>query len=88
MGDGSRRYLYAHDREQLVSKVHGERGRVARVIPVKAKGLALRNYAEQWLAGRHHQLSAGAASSTRVHRDTCSRTLWWSSTMYSRRGSG
>ena len=28
----------------------GERGRVARVIPVKAKGLALRNYAEQWLA--------------------------------------
>jgi hypothetical protein len=50
LGDGSRRYLYAHDREQLVSKVHAERWRVARGIPVKVKGLALRNYAEQWLA--------------------------------------
>jgi integrase len=47
--DGSRRFVYARDRRELITRLQEERWRLACSIPVRAKGLLLRDYFEQWL---------------------------------------
>ena len=47
--DGTRRYVYAADQRQLVSRLQAERWRIANWIPRKANGLTLGEYLPVWL---------------------------------------
>ena len=49
LSDGSRKYVYAHSRDQLVARLQEERWRLAYGIPVRARGLSLTDYLQQWL---------------------------------------
>ena len=49
LADGSRRFVYARDRRQLVSKLQEERWRIASGIPRKSDGLTLGDYLGEWL---------------------------------------
>lgn len=49
LADGSRKYLYARARDQLLVRLREERWRLAWGIPISTKGLRLAEYVEQWL---------------------------------------
>lgn len=49
LADGTRKYMYARNRRELITRLQEERWRFACGIPVKARGLSLVDYAEQWL---------------------------------------
>src|SRR5215472_8747343 len=49
LADGSRKYVYARNRRELITRLQEERWRLASGMPVRARGLTLANYAEQWL---------------------------------------
>src|SRR5215469_170653 len=49
LADGSRKFLYARNRRELITRLQEERWRLASGMPVRARGLTLANYAEQWL---------------------------------------
>ena len=50
LSDGSRRYVYARNRDLLVARLQEERWRLAWGIPVKARGLLLDQYFKEWLS--------------------------------------
>ena len=49
LADGSRRYVYAAGRRELVSRLQEEHWRIANGIPRKAHGLALGEHLNEWL---------------------------------------
>ena len=49
LADGTRRYVYAADQRQLVSKLQEKRWRIASGIPRRATGLNLGTYLPEWL---------------------------------------
>ena len=49
LADGSRKYIYAGNRRELVTWLQEERWRLASGMPVRARGLTLADYSTQWL---------------------------------------
>lgn len=49
LADASRKYVYARNRRELITRLQEERWRLACGLPVRARGLSLADYAEQWL---------------------------------------
>jgi integrase len=49
LADGSRKYIYARNRRELITRLQEERWRLASGMPVRARGLTLADYATQWL---------------------------------------
>ncbi len=49
LADGSRKYVYARNRRELVTRLQEERWRLACGLPVRARGLTLADYSTQWL---------------------------------------
>jgi integrase len=49
LADGSRRYIYARNRRELIARLQEERWRLACGMPLRARGLSLADYAKQWL---------------------------------------
>jgi integrase len=49
LADGSRKYVYSRNRRELITRLQEERWRLASGMPVRARGLTLADYAEQWL---------------------------------------
>jgi len=49
LADGARRYVYAHNRDELITQLQEERWRITNGIPRKATGLTLSQYLPEWL---------------------------------------
>lgn len=49
LADGTRKYVYARNRRELITRLQEERWRLACGLPVRARGLSLAAYAAQWL---------------------------------------
>jgi hypothetical protein len=49
LAGGSRKYLYAGNRDVLIAKLQEERWRLAYGIPIRSKGLLVSDYLAQWL---------------------------------------
>jgi integrase len=49
LADGNRCSVYAHSREQIIARLQEERWRLTWGIPVRARGLLLGEYLQQWL---------------------------------------
>lgn len=50
LAGGARRYVYAHTRADVVARLREERWRLAYGIPVRARGLQLGAFLQEWLA--------------------------------------
>jgi len=49
LADGARRYVYARNRDELITQLQEERWRIANGIPRKASSLTLGQYLPEWL---------------------------------------
>lgn len=49
LADGTRKYVYARNRRELITRLQEERWRLACGMPLRARGLSLADYSRQWL---------------------------------------
>lgn len=49
LADGTRKYIYAGNRRELVTRLQEERWRLASGMPVRARGFTRADYSTQWL---------------------------------------
>jgi len=58
LADGSRKFIYARNRRELITRLQEERWRLASGMPVRARRLTLADYPTQWLEVMRSRLRA------------------------------